>query len=78
MSKRQRLGASFLCCVSPTCKEQMPSLTACEFFKQPLREVGQKLYGVPTKHLSRYLNWFLFLQKIKESTLKEKELAKSV
>ncbi len=35
-------------------------------------------YGVSTKYLSGYLNWFVFLQKVRKSTLQAHELAKCV
>lgn len=35
-------------------------------------------YGVSTKYLPGYLNWFVFLQRIRESTLQAQELAKCV
>ena len=33
-------------------------------------------YGVSTKYLQGYLNWFVFLQKVRESSAKANELAK--
>ena len=35
-------------------------------------------YGVSTKYLQGYLNWFVFLQKVRESSVKASELAKCV
>lgn len=35
-------------------------------------------YGVSTKYLSSYLNWFVFLQKVRGSAVKARELAKCV
>ncbi len=35
-------------------------------------------YGVATKYLSQYLNWFVFLQKIKKSSEPIKEFAKII
>ncbi|WP_261376438.1 IS1595 family transposase [Gillisia sp. Hel_I_86] len=38
----------------------------------------KKFYGVSTKYLRGYLNWFVFLEKIKKSALQGLELARCV
>lgn len=39
---------------------------------------AKKFYGVSTKYLRGYLNWFVFLQKVKRSNLQALELARCV
>jgi len=38
----------------------------------------KRFYGVSTKYLSQYLNWFVFLEKVKKSTTQTLDLAKNV
>ena len=38
----------------------------------------KRFYGVSTKYLSQYLNWFVFLEKIKKSSTQTLDLAKNV
>jgi transposase-like protein len=38
----------------------------------------KKFYGVSTKYLTQYLNWFVFLQKVKKSSTQTHDLAKLV
>lgn len=38
----------------------------------------KRFYGVSTKYLSQYLNWFVFLEKVKKSSTQTLDLAKNV
>ena len=38
----------------------------------------KRFYGVSTKYLSQYLNWFVFLEKVKKSRTQTLDLAKNV
>jgi transposase-like protein len=38
----------------------------------------KRFYGVSTKYLSQYLNWFVFLEKVKKSTTQTLDLARNV
>jgi transposase-like protein len=38
----------------------------------------KKFYGVSTKYLNQYLNWFIFLEKVKKSSTQIQDLAKLV